>query len=109
MEKEQNSRIDINLKRYCERKNKLKEALVCRNKQATKGERLQIRRTERELDEAFANLLYSTPKNLSETLIKSRLLVKEVLSDVELTQYQTLALQCIIDDLAELLSKQENH
>ena len=108
MEKEQISRIDINLKKYCERKDKLQEALVCHNKQTTKGERLLIRRTERELDEAFANLLYSVPNDLSETLIKSRLLVTEVLSDVDLTQYQTLALQCIIDDLTELLSKQEN-
>ena len=102
------SQVKYNIDRYCEGKNKLQNVLACSNVHAKMDHEKSICQAEQELEQAFANLLYSNPGNLSELLSKSRLFIEDILLDAELTQYQTLALQCIIDDLTALQNKTEN-
>jgi len=105
MGKEQPPCLAGSISRYGKSKKKLEQALTHGECQQADDVEVTIHQAEEELETAFAKLLYSTPHDLPEALRKSRLLITDVLSEADLTQYQTLALQCIIDDMTDLLGK----
>ena len=99
------SNIKSGIIRYKEAKDALQAVLTCSNEQSTDRYIEEVCQTEKELEEAFANLLFLAPVNLPSVLSKCQLFITEIMSDAELTQYQVLALQCIIDDLNSLIKR----
>ena len=99
------SQTDVCIDRYCKSKERLEDILAYNNQLGKNSGPQAVRQAEEELEKAFANLLYSRPVDLPEVINKSRLFIGDILSDADLTQYQILALQCIIDDLSALLTE----
>jgi len=99
------SQLASSIDRYCTGKENLEKVLAGGNEQEKASSVQVIRQADAELEKAFMDLLATTPNDLSEVVNKSRLLISEVLSEAEVTRYQALALQCVIDDLAVFLAK----
>jgi len=68
----------------------------------------ELRRAETELEQAFADLVAGQPENVSELLLKSRVLIDEVIGEADLTKYQIHGLQSVLNDLANLVSLIQN-
>ena len=69
----------------------------------------ELRQAEIEIEEAYANLLDSQPKDVSELLSKSHLLIGEVIAEAVLTRYQIQGLESILTDMANLVSTIQTH
>ena len=85
---------------YQESKNKLMGLVSSSTDTSMEKILVAIRETESNLEQTYDELINTKPRNIEETYTKAQFFVNEILSEVELSNYQTEALETILQDIS---------